>query len=208
MLQSKFIVIEGLEGAGKSTAVSVVKNFLTQNGCSEVVECREPGGTKLGEYIRHLLKNNETNENIAIRSELLLMYVSRIQLVENVIKPALAQGKCVVCDRFFYSTFAYQGGGRGIDLQMVEAIHQVSLGNFKPDLTLYLDILPEVGLQRAAKRGELDRFEREKLEFFQKTRDVYLKLLNQQPEMVAVDASLSQELVAEQIVNNLKARLF
>jgi len=199
MIKEKFIVIEGLEGAGKSTAVKVIKDYLNQNGQTEIVQCREPGGTPLGETIRDLVKSNSYSEKIDPRTELLLMYASRIQLVENVIKPALNTGKAVVCDRFYYSTYAYQGGGRGIDLKIIDAVHEASLGDFKPDLTIYMDIEPEAGLKRAAVRGELDRFEQEKIDFFNKTRDMYLRLLNNSTEMKRVDASLSIEEVADQV---------
>ncbi|MCM8525062.1 MAG: dTMP kinase [Lentisphaeraceae bacterium] len=199
MSQEKFIVIEGLEGAGKSTAVNVIKEFLQSNGREDILQCREPGGTKLGETIRDLVKSNSYNEKIDSRTELLLMYASRIQLVENVIKPALDSGKSVICDRFYYSTYAYQGGGRGIDLGIIDSIHSASLGDFKPDLTIYMDIDPKIGLKRAAVRGELDRFEQEKIDFFNKTRDMYLKMAAESDEIKTVDASLSIEEVAEQV---------
>lgn len=206
MFKDRFIVIEGLEGAGKSTAVKVIKEYLSNNGISEIIQCREPGGTKLGETIRDLVKSNRSNEKIDCRTELLLMYASRIQLVENVIKPALEEGKTVICDRFYYSTYAYQGGGREIDLDIIDSIHKASLGNFKPDLTIYMDIAPEIGLKRAAGRGELDRFELEKIEFFEKTRSMYLKQAADSPEVVTVDASQSQENVAEQVRRILSSR--
>ncbi|MCM8538882.1 MAG: dTMP kinase [Lentisphaeraceae bacterium] len=199
MSQEKFIVIEGLEGAGKSTAVNVIKDFLQKSDKVEIVQCREPGGTKLGETIRDLVKSNSYNEKIDPRTELLLMYASRIQLVENVIKPALNSGKSVICDRFYYSTYAYQGGGRGIDLKVIDSIHSASLGDFKPSLTVYMDIDPKIGLQRAAVRGELDRFEQEKIEFFNKTRAMYLKMASESAEVKTVDASRSIEEVAEQV---------
>ena len=204
MSKEKFIVIEGLEGAGKSTAVNVIKSFLADRGIEDVVMCREPGGTNLGETIRDLVKSSSINEKIDSRTELLLMYASRIQLVENVIKPALASGKSVICDRFYYSTYAYQGGGREISLDIIDSIHSASLGDFKPDLTIYMDLDPKIGLQRAAVRGELDRFEQEKIDFFNKTRDMYLKLADSCPEVRRVDASKSIEEVAGQIKQTLE----
>lgn len=204
MSKEKFIVIEGLEGAGKSTAVNVIKSFLADRGIEDVVMCREPGGTKLGETIRDLVKNSSINEKIDSRTELLLMYASRIQLVENVIKPALASGMSVICDRFYYSTYAYQGGGREISLDIIDSIHSASLGDFKPDLTIYMDLDPKIGLQRAAVRGELDRFEQEKIDFFNKTRDMYLTLADSAPEVMKVDASKSIEEVAGQIKKTLE----
>lgn len=205
MSQEKFIVIEGLEGAGKSTAVNVVKEFLQNLNDAEIIQCREPGGTQLGETIRDLVKSNESQEKIDPRTELLLMYASRIQLVENVIKPALDSGKSVICDRFYYSTYAYQGGGREIDLSIIDSIHEASLGGFKPFLTIYMDIDPKIGLQRAAVRGELDRFELEQIEFFNKTRSMYLKMASEASEVQTVDASLSIEDVAKQVRQILKS---
>ena len=206
-MSAKFLVVEGLEGAGKSTAVSVIKKFFESEKGQETVLCREPGGTDLGEKIRDMVKSSSGDEKIDPRTELLLMYASRIQLVENVIRPAINNGSSVICDRFYYSTYAYQGGGRGIDLKIIDEIHKASLAGFKPDLTVYMDISPELGLSRAAGRGELDRFELEKISFFQKTREQYLKLASSCSEIVTVDASLSQQEVADQILEILKTRL-
>ena len=205
-MPAKFVVVEGLEGAGKSTAVNVIKSFVEEITGQQAVTCREPGGTKLGETIRTLVKSASTEEKIDSRTELLLMYASRIQLVENVIRPALDNDQWVVCDRFYYSTYAYQGGGRGIDLQIIDNIHNASLGEFKPDLTIYMDIDPKIGLQRAAGRGELDRFELEKIDFFEKTRLGYLRQVDNSAEMKVVDASKTQEEVASAILKVLKEK--
>jgi dTMP kinase len=204
MSQAKFLVIEGLEGAGKSTALNAVKSFLQSKGVESVVTCREPGGTLMGEAIRSIVKDNSIEEIVDPRTELLLMYASRIQLVENIIKPALQKGDWVVCDRFFYSTFAYQGGGRQIDMSILENIHQAAIGDFAPDLTIYMDIPPEQGLARAAGRGELDRFEVEAIDFFDRTREVYLSLNESRSEMKSVDASQTIERVQQQIFETLE----
>jgi dTMP kinase len=198
-MQNKFIVVEGLEGAGKSTAVNIIKSFLQEKFNMEAICCREPGGTRLGETIRSLVKDSALDEKIDPRTELLLMYASRIQLVENVIKPALEDQQWVICDRFYYSTYAYQGGGRSIGIDIIDGIHHASLGDFKPALTIYMDISPEQGLKRAAGRGELDRFELEKVEFFERTRSQYLRMVEECPEFVSVDASLTQVEVAEEL---------
>jgi dTMP kinase len=198
-MQNKFIVVEGLEGAGKSTAVNVIKAFLQEKFNQDAICCREPGGTTLGETIRSLVKDSALDEKIDPRTELLLMYASRIQLVENVIKPALDKQQWVICDRFYYSTYAYQGGGRNIDIDIIDGIHHASLGDFKPALTIYMDISPEQGLKRAASRGELDRFEVEKVEFFERSRIQYLRMVKECPEFVRVDASLTQAEVADQV---------
>lgn len=184
---SKFIVIEGLEGAGKSSAVRYVTDYLQAHGVGRIECTREPGGTPLAERMRAIVKEVH-DERLTIEAELLLMYASRVQLVETRIKPALADGVWVVGDRHDLSSQAYQGGGRGIDAQLIKAIKQAVLGDFKPDLTLYLDIDPALGLQRARHRGELDRIELEKIGFFERTRLRYLELAAQDEAIKVIDA--------------------
>ncbi|WP_429073505.1 dTMP kinase [Aeromonas veronii] len=191
---SKFIVIEGLEGAGKSSAVRYVTDYLQRHGINRIECTREPGGTPLAERMRAIVKEVH-DERLTIEAELLLMYASRIQLVETRIKPALADGVWVVGDRHDLSSQAYQGGGRGIDAQLIGAIKQAVLGNFKPDLTLYLDIDPALGLQRARHRGELDRIELEQLSFFERTRTRYLELAAKDDSIVVIDAAQTPEQV-------------
>ncbi|MCR3966113.1 dTMP kinase [Aeromonas veronii] len=191
---SKFIVIEGLEGAGKSSAVRYVTEYLQRHGINRIECTREPGGTPLAERMRAIVKEVH-DERLTIEAELLLMYASRVQLVETRIKPALADGIWVVGDRHDLSSQAYQGGGRGIDAQLIGAIKQAVLGNFKPDLTLYLDIDPALGLQRARHRGELDRIELEQLSFFERTRTRYLELAAKDDSIVVIDAAQTPEQV-------------
>lgn len=193
-MSGKFIVIEGLEGAGKSTAVSYVLDWLHQQGISQIDTTREPGGTPLAEKMRAIVKEVH-DEPLTIQAELLLMYAARVQLVENRIKPALASDKWVVGDRHDLSSQAYQGGGRGIDAVLINQIKQAVLGDFAPDLTLYLDIDPAVGLERARQRGELDRIEQEALAFFQRTRVRYLELAKQDPTIHIIDAAQSPQQV-------------
>ncbi|QWZ82521.1 MULTISPECIES: dTMP kinase [Aeromonas] len=195
---SKFIVIEGLEGAGKSSAVRYVTEYLQRHGINRIECTREPGGTPLAERMRAIVKEVH-NERLTIEAELLLMYASRVQLVETRIKPALADGVWVVGDRHDLSSQAYQGGGRGIDAQLIGAIKQAVLGNFKPDLTLYLDIDPALGLQRARHRGELDRIELEQLSFFERTRTRYLELAAKDDSIVVIDAARTPEQVKTSI---------
>lgn len=191
---SKFIVIEGLEGAGKSSAVRYVTDYLQRHGINRIECTREPGGTPLAERMRAIVKEVH-DERLTIEAELLLMYASRVQLVETRIKPALADGVWVVGDRHDLSSQAYQGGGRGIDAQLIGAIKQAVLGNFTPDLTLYLDIDPALGLQRARHRGELDRIELEQLSFFERTRSRYLDLAAKDDSIVVIDAGQTPEQV-------------
>jgi len=192
---AKFIVIEGLEGAGKSTAIATIKQALVDHQLSDFVATREPGGTPLAEAMRRLVKESHPTEELTIQSELLLMYAARSQLVEGVIKPALANGQWVIGDRHDLSSQAYQGGGRQL-ADVIAPIKQAVLGDFKPDLTIYLDIDPALGLSRARARGELDRIEKNALSFFERTRAVYLAYAASDATIVTVDAS--QDLAAVQ----------
>ena len=151
-MQGKFIVIEGLEGAGKSTAIQTVVDTLKSLGVNDIVFTREPGGTPLAEKLRHLIKH-ETEEPVTNKAELLMLYAARVQLVENVIKPALAAGKIVLGDRHDMSSQAYQGGGRQFDQTLMANLKNMVLGDFEPDFVLYLDIDPAEGLARARGRG-------------------------------------------------------
>lgn len=190
---SQFIVIEGLEGAGKSTVQGHVVNWLRDRGLP-VITTREPGGTPLAEKMRALVKEVH-EEPLTMEAELLLMYAARVQLVKNRIEPALAAGTWVVGDRHDLSSQAYQGGGRGIDARLIRQIKQAVLGDFAPDLTLYLDIDPELGLSRARARGELDRIELEQLDFFIRTRARYLELAAADPRIIILDGGRSPEQV-------------
>lgn len=183
----KFIVIEGLEGAGKSTAIATVKQYLESRG-HQVVCTREPGGTPLAEQLRSLVKQADLQEKVAPETELLLMYASRVQLLANVIRPALAAGNWVLADRHDLSSRAYQGGGRQLADSLLDTLRTAVLGDTRPDLTLYLDIDPAQGLARAASRGELDRIEQEQLSFFQRTRAKYLEIAVKEPNIVVIDA--------------------
>ena len=202
----KFIVIEGLEGAGKSTAIRHVAQWLRTHGIAQIELTREPGGTPLAERMRAIVKEVHS-EPLTIQAELLLMYAARVQLVETRIKPALAAGYWVLGDRHDLSSQAYQGGGRGIDTALITQIKQAVLGDFAPDLTLYLDIDPAIGLQRARQRGELDRIELEQLGFFERTRQRYLELAAADPTIVVIPADQPEEAVAAAIAAVLEQRL-
>lgn len=204
-LAGKFIVIEGLEGAGKSTAIGYIAKWLAAQNmpASQITYTREPGGTELAERMRDIVKMEVEGENLQDKAELLLMYAARVQLVEHTIKPALDAQHVVIGDRHNWSSLAYQGGGRGIDLQLIEDIKQVSLGDFKADFTLYLDIDPELGLSRARGRGELDRIERLAIDFFERTRQVFLSLTAKAPNAVTIDASETPEVVEKAIFTQL-----
>jgi dTMP kinase len=203
MTQAKFIVIEGLEGAGKSTAINAVLEILKQSGSDNIRNTREPGGTVLAEQLRTLVKQDHEGEVLQDMTELLMMYAARVQLVENVIKPALAEGQWVVGDRHDMSSQAYQGGGRQIAKETMTALKQTTLGDFKPDLTIYLDLDPRIGLERARGRGELDRIEKMDMSFFDRTRDRYLELARNDDSVLVVNAEQS----IDQVAGDIKAAL-
>ena len=198
-MTGKFIVIEGLEGAGKTTAVNTVARILNQYHICDLQFTREPGGTPIAEALRNLIKNGLDDEPLTDKAELLMLYAARIQLIDNVIKPALNAGKWVIGDRHDLSTQAYQGGGRQLDKVFIATLKEQVLGNFKPDLTLYLDIEPQIGLMRARERGELDRIEQQSLPFFERIRQRYLELANQDETIFTIDASKSISQVTMQI---------
>ncbi|HBO22769.1 MAG TPA: dTMP kinase [Providencia sp.] len=203
-MKNQFIVIEGLEGAGKTTAINTVVETLNQAGIQDIVFTREPGGTPLAEKLRELVKQGIEGDKVTDKAELLMLYAARVQLVDTVIKPALAAGKWVVGDRHDLSSQAYQGGGRCIDRELMQSLRDLVLGDFKPALTLYLDLPPALGLQRARSRGELDRIEKESLAFFERTRARYTELAAQDESILTVDASQNIEQVQKDIRSTLQ----
>ncbi|CAG9422226.1 dTMP kinase [Providencia alcalifaciens] len=202
-MKNQFIVIEGLEGAGKTTAINTVVDTLNQAGIHDMVFTREPGGTPLAEQLRELIKQGIEGDRVTDKAELLMLYAARVQLVDTVIKPALAAGKWVIGDRHDLSSQAYQGGGREIDRHLMASLRDLVLGEFKPALTLYLDLPPELGLQRARSRGELDRIEKESLAFFERTRARYLELAAADDTILTIDASQNIEQVQADIRSTL-----
>ncbi|MDP1604503.1 MAG: dTMP kinase [Legionella sp.] len=198
----RFIVVEGLEGAGKTSAIQTIKHFIEAIP-RQVTVTREPGGTRIGEELRSLVKKTMENEVLEARSELLLMYAARVQLVEQVIKPALKRGDWVIADRFELSTYAYQGGGRGISTHILDSLSTICLGNFKPDLVVFLDISPAEGLARVKKRGKFDRIEQEPLTFFNKVHEGYHQRIQKMDNVCIIDASAPIEFVQDSIIKQL-----
>lgn len=207
MNNSKFIVIEGLEGAGKTSAIQTVVDTLKDKGITNLAFTREPGGTSLAEKLRELIKQGIEGEKVTDKAELLMLYAARVQLIENVIKPALADGKWVIGDRHDLSSQAYQGGGRSLDKDLMLSLRNTVLGDFRPDLTLYLDLDPAIGLARARARGELDRIEQESMDFFYRTRERYQALAKDDDSIITIDASQAIEKVQADIRQTLTAWL-
>ena len=198
MQKGKFITIDGVEGAGKSTQIQFICDYLAEKGI-DVVLTREPGGTDIGEKIRHLLLSKETG-NMHADTELMLMFAARCEHVHNKIIPELAQGKWVLSDRFSDSSYAYQGGGRGLDIKRIEQLDEWSMQGFAPDMTLLLDVPVELGMSRVESRGEKDRIENEQLDFFERVRQAYIDRSNAFPDRIKlIDSSQSVEHTSAQI---------
>ncbi len=196
--RGKFITVEGQDGAGKSTNLEVIAEYLHAQDIT-LVQTREPGGTVFGERIRELLLDS-TDKDFGDLTELLLVFAARAQHLEEVIEPALAAGQWVLCDRFTDATYAYQGSGRGIAWSAIQRLEHLVQQGRKPDLTLLLDLPVEVGQQRADDRSAADRFELQKLEFKQHVRDGYLKIADAEPERIKIiDAGQTKDQVADAI---------
>jgi len=204
MAKGRLITFEGPEGAGKSTQAAMLIARLEARGI-EIIYTREPGGTKLGEAIRGVLQYNAAGEAPCPESEVLLFEASRAQLVRQVILPALERGAWVVCDRFFDSTTAYQGFGRGFPVELMETINRFAVGGAVPDMTILLDVNVSLGMQRCAKRQagqkmKYDRIESEALEFHERVRQGYLELARRYPERFRqVDAMRHAEPIADDV---------
>lgn len=206
MARGLFITVEGVEGGGKSTNLPFLQQLLEQAG-HQVVVTREPGGTRLGEHIRNLLLDPDKQLDIHPEAELLLMFAARAQHLHEVILPALKEGKTVLCDRFTDASFAYQGAGRGMPVGKIAALQTWLQGDLRPDLTLIFDIDVKAGMERAAKRGQPDRFEQEKLDFFQRIRDSYLQRAKTRDRYRIIDASGDIASVEQQVEAALKSLL-
>ena len=201
-----FLTLEGAEGVGKSTNIGFVTQYLEKRGI-EYVLTREPGGTQLAERIRDLLLAVH-EEPMSGLTELLLVFAARAQHLDKIIEPALATGKWVVCDRFTDATFAYQGAGRGLSMETIDQLQSMVQGDLRPDLTIILDLDPEIGMQRASSRGELDRFEREQQSFFRHVLQGYLDIAQAEPDRCTViDASKALEDVKRNLLTVIEQRL-
>lgn len=199
-----FITFEGIDGVGKSTQLDMLERFLVDNG-KQVLRTLEPGGTELGQEIRHLLLHRKGD--VSARSEALLYAADRAHHVATKIRPALEAGKVVLSDRYFDSSVAYQGAARELDVDEVRNISLWAVGNLLPDLTVLLDLPADEAMRRRGNKGtEPDRLEREQVEFFERARNEYLKMSNQ-PRFLVVDASLSPDEIHQQVIGRVSALL-
>ena len=198
MKPGSFVTFEGIEGAGKSCNISYAEMLLKNSGKPAMLT-REPGGTPLGESLRELLLGHQ-HDGMSFKAELLLMFAARAQHLQSKILPALERGEWVICDRFTDATYAYQGGGRNLDSAVISVLETLVQGERRPDLTILLDLPVKMGLERAGQRSAPDRFEKEKLDFFERVRAAYLQIAGKDPQRVkVVDASLPLEQVQQQI---------
>ena len=207
-----FITIEGPEGAGKSTLARAIESHLSTHSM-KCLRTREPGGTPLAEQLRDVLKRHNSSEKLHVATELLLMEAARVQHVEEVIRPAIESGTSVICDRFYDSTAAYQGGARHVDSNTINFLNNYAVNGCHPDLTILLDLPVECGFERTSKReqtvGKFDRFEQEKIEFHRTVRNTFLQLAKENPERIkVVDATCSQETVANEVKKLIDECLF
>lgn len=205
-MKGKFITVEGVEGVGKSTNIAVLEEMLCDNGV-EYLRTREPGGTALGERIRALLLDND-GENPASLAELLLIFAARADHLEKCILPALEQGEWVICDRFTDATFAYQGAGRKLPRNCIGELQSMVQNDLRPDLTVILDLNPEIGLDRVRRRGSLDRIEREAMDFHTRVRDRYLEIARLEPRRcVLIDAAGDPDTVRDALRSAVTEKL-
>ena len=212
-MKGLFLTFEGTEGCGKSTQIKLLVDRLREHGYPDVLALREPGGTSIGEEIRHTLQHSHANAAMTPEAELLLLNASRAQLVREVIRPALHEGRMVLCDRFYDSTVAYQGHGRGLDLSLVREVIRFAIGDLKPDLTFYLRVRPEVGAERLRSRKSArpdvrDRMEEADAAFFERVRMGYEAIARDDPHRVkTVDANADVNTVSGEIWSLVRPRL-
>jgi dTMP kinase len=205
-MTGKFITVEGIEGVGKTTNMEYLRQLISAAG-KELVVTREPGGTPLGEAIRGLLLDPQY-KGMDPDCELQLMFAARAEHLDKVVMPAVEAGQWVLCDRFTDATYAYQGGGRGLDMEKIAALEQLVQGDFRPDLTLLLDVPVETGLERAGNRSKPDRFEQEEVAFFERVRHAYLDMARMYAGRYRViDASQPLEQVQQQLSDALEEAL-
>ena len=207
-MNGKLIVFEGVEGCGKTTQMHLFSQWLESLNIS-VVLTREPGGTELGKDLRVLLLSKSANKPVSDITELLLYAADRAQHIEEQLKPNLAMGKYILCDRYTDSTIAYQGYGRGLDMSLINNLNQIATGGLTSDITIWLDVDVEVGLSRKRGQTKLDRIEQETMDFHRRVQQGYTELAVSNPsQIVRIDGNYNQDIVQKNIQEILQKRLF
>jgi len=198
MKKGLFITIEGMDGSGKTTQINIIRDYISQKGYNVII-AREPGGTKISEKIRDIILD-PANATMAATTEMLLYASARAQLVAEIIKPAVENGSVVVCDRFIDSSFAYQGFGRGIDINTIADVNRAAMDGMVPDLTFFIDMSPEIALKRRMASSMADRIEKEHMEFHMKAYNGYKKLARLYPERIkTIDGNRTVEEISQEI---------
>ena len=201
-MKGKFIVLEGPDGSGKTTQIARLTEYLEKKG-KECLITREPGGTRIGEAVRHIILNPEDTEMSDV-TEMLLYAASRAQLIHDVIGPAIEEGKVVICDRFVDSSIVYQGIARGLGIETVSMINAPGIGIYQPDLIFFIDIPEEEGLARKKKQKKLDRLEQESIDFHHMVSEGYREVLRDRPEVIRIDGCLSVEEIHQEIRKHIE----
>ncbi|WP_343191990.1 dTMP kinase [Buchnera aphidicola] len=203
MKNSQFIVVEGIEGSGKTSICLIILELLKQYNIKKIINVRQPGSTPIAEMIRNIIKNNN-EEKLIKESELLLICAARLQLIENIIKPALQKGIWVISDRHILSSFAYQGGGSHINTKLITTLNKILFSKLNPNLTIYVDIDPKIGLKRVYARGLPDRIEKNSLEFFKRTRKIYLKMIKNNINTIYINGNQDINLIKKILQKKIK----
>lgn len=203
MKLGKFIVLEGLDGSGKTKAAKYIKKILKKKGIMKIKNVHEPGSTLIAEKIRKIIKENQNKEKIYYKTEILLMYAARIQLINKIIKPSLKKGKWIIGDRHNLSTLAYQGGKNGIHQNFILKLKKKFFKKFEPNLTIFLDVKPKIGIKRFLKRNKIDRIESKKEKFFLEVRNNYFKIIKLFKNIIIINANKKIENVKKNIKKNI-----
>lgn len=196
-----FVSFEGIDGSGKSTQINIIKKFLDNKMKKEVLFTREPGGTNEAELIRKLVINSKSNINWESKTEILLLFAARYEHYKKLIKPAMEQGKLIICDRFIDSTIAYQCSNNKELKEFCYHLSKLMLGDFKPDLTILLDIDPKITSSRIKKRGVKNHYDNKSLEYFTKVRNEYIKISKNLSRVIVFDGNSDKEVISKEIIN-------
>lgn len=208
-IKGKFVVVEGLDGSGKTSAIIEIIKILNKNNINNVVSTREPGGTRLGEKLRSIIKYDIESQSICKYAELLIMYAARSQLIKEIIKPSLKKGLWVISDRYYLSSIAYQGYSKEINFHLIDILQKVIVDDCYPDLTIYLDVDPKIGINRIRNRGHLlDKFEKKSINLFKRINTIYNQVIKKNKNTILINANQSFKHVIQDINSNLEKWIY